>query len=153
MMLDDRAVAAQRRGLTASIVLDVAEILGSSIGERRAGADEPRQGPAARGVEGVPKPRLSDALREIAPGKTASLRPGRAQLLLHLAPIGQPVLRVPSRSALPLDAEDMPARRPKRRCHVPILRRSRDILGTYSGYAPLPTNRETGYLEGFPSGP
>src|SRR6202012_1914941 len=95
------------RGLAAAVGLYVAQVLGGRIGERRAGPQHPWQRPAARLVKHVTEPGPGQALGEVVGRRASSISPGRPELLLNLAPVGEAVLGVPDRSACPLDAEDM----------------------------------------------
>jgi predicted nucleic acid-binding Zn ribbon protein len=59
----------------------------------------------------------------------AAVRPMRSDPPLHLAPVRQPVLRVPLSAALALDLEDVAGDRAGAGClHAPRLPRSRDIF-------------------------
>ena len=151
--LDDRAVVAQRRRLAVALVGGVAQELRGRIGERRARSDHPRQRAAARLVEHVAQPRLRQPLGHVARRRAAALGPRRPDLALHLAPVGQAVLRVPDRSTRSVEAKDV-ARRRLNRGHAPqILRRSRDIFGTYFEMTPSPENTKAPRLQGFRSAP
>ncbi len=91
-----RAVVGERRGLAAALMLDVAQPLRRGVLERRTAAHERRAAGrvgASASVSAQPLLRPS-AWRHVA-RPAARPRPGprRAELLLHLAPVGQPVLR------------------------------------------------------------
>ena len=105
--VDDRVVVAHGRRLARAVVLDPAQVLGSGVGERRAGADHARQRAAARLVEDVAQPRLGGALRVVARRRAPARRPRRADPLLDLAAVGQPVLRVPDVAAVAGAAVDV----------------------------------------------
>lgn len=75
---NDPAVALHRRRLALAVVLDVAQELRGGVGERRARADEARQGAAPRLLERFAQPVLGEALGEVAGGRTAPARPRRA---------------------------------------------------------------------------
>jgi hypothetical protein len=70
-------VVAHGRRLAGAVVLDPAQILGSRVGEGRAGADHAGQRPAARRVEHVAHPRLGGALCVVAGGRPRFLHVGR----------------------------------------------------------------------------
>jgi hypothetical protein len=110
LMADDRRVGLDGLGLARPVVLDVAQELGRRVSKRGARADHPNQRPAPSLGKRVCKPRLGGPLRHEPRGRTAPLRPGRADLLLHLAAVRQPVFRVPHRSAAALYAKNVPAR-------------------------------------------
>jgi len=107
MCVDRRPVAAHRRRLAAAVVLDVAQVLGGRVGERCPGPHHPRQRPTTRLIKHVSQPVLGQALGEVPGRRPSAIGPGRPELLLDLAPVGEAVLGVPDRSACPLDAEDM----------------------------------------------
>ena len=101
------AVVGQRGGLAGPLVLGPAQPLGRGVGEGRAGPHHPReQSTACRGQQ-IVQPRLGAPLREVAGGRPTARRPRRADELLALAPVREPVLGVPLRPAAPLDAEDV----------------------------------------------
>jgi hypothetical protein len=58
-------------------VLDVAQVLGCGVGERRAGPDHAAQAAAARLVEDITQPDLGQALGELADRRPPALSPGR----------------------------------------------------------------------------
>ena len=74
------------------------------VREPRAGAHLAGERSAASSVERLAQPVLGQALGEIARRRPPPPRRCRPQLLLDLAPVRQPVLRVPRRPALALDA-------------------------------------------------
>jgi hypothetical protein len=88
----------KRRGLDGPVVLDVAQELGCSVGERRAGPHEAGQGASPRLVEHAAQPVLGGALREVAGGRPAAFCPRRPDALLDLPTVRQAVLGVPGRA-------------------------------------------------------
>jgi len=107
MRLDDRAVVAQCRRLAVALVGGVAQELGGRIGERRPRPHHPRQRSAPRLIEDAAQPGLGQPLGDVAGRWAPALGPGGTDLLLHLAAVGQAVLRVPHRSASPIEAKDV----------------------------------------------
>ena len=105
-------VALDRRSLALPIELDVAQPLRRRIDKRRAGLQLTRERSAPSGNEHLPQPILGETPGEEPRLRSATRCPGRPQLLLCLAPVGQPVLRIPNRSPGTFDTEDVPRRRP-----------------------------------------
>ena len=108
----DRPVAGDGRRLTPAVVFDVPQPLRGRVGECGTGTNQTRQGSAPGLVERGAQPLLGQPLREVPVRRTAALGPRRPDLLLHLAPVRQAVLRVPNRPALALDPEHMTSRDP-----------------------------------------
>jgi hypothetical protein len=106
---DDALVAGEGAGLHRALMLAAARPLSVGVLERRYRPHHADQlaGPGLdkRRV----KPRLGDRLREVAGLRPAALRPRPAALLLDLAAIREPVLGVPDRPGLTLDAEEVAA--------------------------------------------
>jgi hypothetical protein len=87
MRLQDRLVVEQRRAFAPSVMLDVAEVLGGGIGNRRAGPDHPWQRAAPRLAENVCQPGLG-ALAGIEPGRRPPPpRPRGTDPLAYLAAV------------------------------------------------------------------
>jgi hypothetical protein len=53
VVAEDRVVVAERGGLSLAVLLDVAEVLGAGVGDRRAGADHAGQAPGGCFDEGL----------------------------------------------------------------------------------------------------
>ena len=126
-----RLVVDQRRRLALAVLSDEAQPLLGGLGELDAAPDHAGQRAASSRVQDVFQPSLGLAPREVAGGRPTAFRPGRADLLLDLPPVRQPVLRVPDRTPRPLDAEDMPGRWLQRGHSRPNAPPARDIFGTY----------------------
>ncbi len=86
----------------------MAQPLRGRIAERHAGSNLPGQRAAARLMEHVLQPRVRRALREPPGRRPAALGPGGPDPALHLATVPQPVPDVLLRTALALDADDVP---------------------------------------------
>src|SRR5690242_7925057 len=140
VVAEDRVVIAERRRLSLAVSLDVAEVLGAGVRDRRSRADQPGQraggGPGERSAE----PGLGDAPGPIARGRTTTSCPSRAERLLDLAAVRQAVLRSPDRAALALVARDVSGDRLAHRLRQGMSRRNsppwehgfRDLFGTAS---------------------
>lgn len=107
MAVDEPAVAADRRWLAGTVVLEVAQELRRGLVDRDAGAHEAGERALARLVEDVAQPLLGLALRVVAGWRPTALGPRRADLALQLATVGEAVLGVPDSTATALDAEDV----------------------------------------------
>jgi len=105
-LADDEAVVGHRRRAPAAVVLDVAEVLGAGVPERRARARRAIR-PAAAEVREDPFQRLlRGALREVAVGRATASRPRRPEPPVALAAVRGPVLPVehwPRRALLDVD--------------------------------------------------
>src|SRR4051794_26307191 len=77
-------VVAQRRRLALAVLFDVAEVLGTGVGDGPARAHHARQRPSCRFGEGSTQPRLGGALREIARRWSTARRPRRTERLFDL---------------------------------------------------------------------
>jgi hypothetical protein len=107
VVAEDRLVVAERGWLPLPVLLDVAQVFGAGIGDRRARADNARQRSGRRLGEDPAQPGLGRALGEVAGRRATARGPRRADRLLHLAAVGQSVLGAPDRPALGLVAEDV----------------------------------------------
>jgi hypothetical protein len=126
----DRAVASYRRGIAATVLLDVPQPLGRRICKRRTGADHAGERASPCLVEHRAQPVPGCPLREVASGRTTAIAPCGSDPLLHLAAVRQPVLRVPDRprgAALP--GKRVPWAPAIRRPWRVIIRGSRDTFG------------------------
>jgi hypothetical protein len=105
-------------------MLDMAKPLVCRLGEGHIGLDEARKRPPARFIEQVAQPSFGRAFGEVARRRTAAIGPCRADPALQLPSVGKPVLRIPLRSALALDPENVSRNGPRRslsdRRHAPI---------------------------------
>src|SRR5581483_10372507 len=95
MHADDRAVVLDRRRLAAAILVDVAQELSGGVGERRVGADHPRERASANLVQRPIQPSLGGSLGEETSRRAPAVGPGGTELFLHLAAIRETVFRVP----------------------------------------------------------
>lgn len=104
---DHVAVVAHRGRLAVADVLAVGEPLGRRVREGLAGFDHAGKRAIAHLAEQLVQMRLRLAFREVAVGRRGLLGPRWPEPPFLLAPIRQPVLRVPDRTALPLTLEDV----------------------------------------------
>ena len=91
------SVVGDRRRLAGPIVLDVAQLLSRRVGDSGAGAHHPRELGSTHLGEHIIEPGFRQTLRHIAGRRATAARPRRTALLLDLAPVRLPVLRVPRR--------------------------------------------------------
>jgi hypothetical protein len=107
VVAEDRLVVAERGWLPLPVLLDVVQVLGTSVCDRGAGAHHAWQRSGGRLGENRAEPGLGRALREGTGGWSTARGPRGPDRLLHLAAVGQPVLGAPDRPALALVAEDV----------------------------------------------